>query len=228
MKLMHGMPSSDPLTAPLVKPPTLAEFRAEYKKADDFCSEVQTIHNAAGEPAINELRNAGQHLLAALSNDLKSLDGANMISALNHARRACYEASEAGIIFCIEIINKFQDDYREIVITDVVGDYVNHMTSADNAIKMLQSGRQENFNRDQDHSDRMDAFRDLAKICQILTVGRNELNKIVARKRSEANRWVLGIIVAIVGGLLTVPSTLDWLDAHDIINFFPSVPPKSN
>src|SRR5215218_8252570 len=105
------------------KSPTLADLRTEFDRAEEFCLEVQNFVDKAGIPAINELRNVGHHLLRAMDNAGQITSQQELNAAVSHSRRACYEASEAGILTALQVIKKFKDDYATIEIGDVVPNY---------------------------------------------------------------------------------------------------------
>ena len=66
-------------------------------------------------PAVNELRYAGFHASKALT-----LDGDDQKeayeSAERHCRRACYDAIDVQIQYCLCECRRFQNDYRLVLI----------------------------------------------------------------------------------------------------------------
>jgi hypothetical protein len=185
---------------------TLSQFRAEYQKADDFCQEVTSFVDEAGIPALNELRNAGHHLLRALDDGGNVIEMDDLIAARNHARRASYEACEAGNLFALGIIAKFKEDYATIPVDGTVPDYTGLLKKAKAAQKSVEQGRQNGFDRADDHTVRIDAFRKLRECAETLELAREEMNKkidpaSVARK----TLWIaiFGIIVAIAIAIWT-------------------------
>ena len=79
----------------------VASLRAEYERADRLAADVQTFRAEASIPANNELRYAGKHLLDATTDEGAVDDEASLVSAVNHCRRASYEAVEAGILHAL-------------------------------------------------------------------------------------------------------------------------------
>jgi hypothetical protein len=156
---------------------TLSQFRAEYQKADDFCQEVTSFVDEAGIPALNELRNAGHHLLRALDDGGNVIEMDDLIAARNHARRASYEACEAGNLFALGIIAKFKEDYATIPVDGTVPDYTGLLKKAKAAQKSVEQGRQNGFDRADDHTVRIDAFRELRGCADTLELAREEMNK---------------------------------------------------
>lgn len=177
---------------------SIADFRTEYLKADVFCQEVQGFLNLAGVPAVNELRNAGKHLLSSLGDDGQIISQVELGAGIGHSRKACYEAYEAGILVALEIIQKFREDYSTTTIGSTVSNYPNILQRAHNAQKSVEQGRHPEFDRTIDHTRRMEAFRELRECAELLMVGREEMNKKVASERRKARLVMLGIVVAIL------------------------------
>lgn len=181
---------------------TLSQFRTEYLKADEFCQEVQSFWDEAGIPALNELRNAGKHFLCSLDDIGAVTEESELIAAINHARRAAYEAYEAGILFALEIIAKFKEDYETIPVEGAVPDYTGLLKKANAAKKSIEAGRQNGFDRTSDHTARMAAFRELRECAETLEIAREEMNKKVdAAGFSRKALWVaiIGIVVSLTG-----------------------------
>jgi hypothetical protein len=201
---MKSTPKSAKLPSPSksVNIVTLSQFRAEYQKADDFCQEVTSFIDAAGIPAINELRNAGHHLLRALDDDGKVKDIDDLIAARNHARRASYEACEAGNLFALGIIAKFKEDYATISVDGTVPDYTGLLKKAKAAQKSVEQGRQNGLDRADDHTVRIDAFRELRECAETLELAREEMNKkIDPASFARKTLWIgiVAIVVAVIG-----------------------------
>lgn len=183
---------------------TITDYRSEYGRADILLQEVQSFRNKAGLPAIIELRNAGHHLLRAIDDDGTLISEAELLSAVNHARRACYEATETGIIFAVALVRKFQDDYRSIPVSSIVPDYVSRIRRCQEALRLLEVGRRPDFDRDGDHQDRIDVFREIRPFCDDLDAAREEANKHVAAARVARRRFILQITIATIALAATV------------------------
>ena len=158
----------------------LRKLRKEYETADELIKEVQSFTRKAGIPAINELRYMGHHLL------LSSGDGTDpedeLRKAIGHCQRAAYEAAEAGTLAVLDEVDIFRRDYKSVVVTDVVGDYLAILKHADQCQVELRKARQEGHDRDVDYARLMDAFRSVKGHCTTLNYAREELNKkIISR-----------------------------------------------
>jgi hypothetical protein len=202
---------------------TVAEVRSEYERADLFCGEVQSFSAKAGIPAINELRNAGKHLFEALGDEGQIVDQSQLQAAFGHSRRAAYEAYEAGILTALAIIAKFKTDYEAIVISQAVPDWREILLKAHRCQKAVEDGRQRAFDREGDHTSRMEAFRELRDLCESLELSRDEANKLVEAKQLDDRRHarslslrILGILLAVVSIIFGVPAFMDWLSAKHL------------
>lgn len=189
---------------------TIAEFRDEYRKADLFCQEVQSFVDSAGIPAINELRNAGQHLIAAIDDQGAVRSQIDLNAGTAHCRRACYEAYEMGILTALLIIKKFKDDYRTVTVGATVPDYAEIQVAAQEAQRAVEVGRHPEFDRAQDHTHRMDAFRQLRRCAERLTVARDEMNKKIDAQRGAVLEGARNLKIAVIGLLIGIVSLLGW------------------
>jgi hypothetical protein len=105
-----------------------------FAKAEQCIKDIE--HNSEGLdiPSINELRYFGWHLLKALTkNNLEELN-----KAKNHAKRAIFDACEAQIVSNLTAIEKFQDDYRIVNVSEVLRNYSDLMVSAETAKVFIQ------------------------------------------------------------------------------------------
>lgn len=206
---MRNLPSSGMKSSPTKvvvadNLPSLADLRTEYDRAEEFCLEVQNFVDKAGIPAINELRNAGHHLLRAMDDAGNITCQQELNSAVSHARRACYEASEAGILTALHVIKKFKDDYADVEIGDIVPDYNKNLASAAKALRLIEKGRQARAKHVEDFDVRMGVFRELREFCDLLDVSRDEMNKRVAVQRSDFRRFVLNALLAVLAILVSI------------------------
>lgn len=77
--------------------------------------------------AINELRYAGHHLLRGLAaQESGSAEKAEQEfqDAEDHCNRAMYEASEAGIGYLCRLYRIFEEDYKDLSLTETIPEYV--------------------------------------------------------------------------------------------------------
>ena len=121
--------------------PSISELTESYETADRFTREVAQLRSAVAVPANNELRYAGHHLLQALDGKEQISKADQVRRAKNHCDRAMYDAAEAGILYAIDEIGRFQDDYKGVVVSRVVEDYPKVRALAVGAQATLAQGR---------------------------------------------------------------------------------------
>ena len=180
-------------------------LREEYDIADKVMKEVQAFVDDAGIPAINELRYAGYHLLNTLipANGEASAQE-ELLRAINHCKRATYEASEMGLLTAFDKITDFKSDYQQVVVSQVVPDWTEILTKCDSYRDAITGARQTGDDRSIDHTKFRDAFVELVGVCRRLDHARDELNKLIEQKRTDAKRFVFAIILTILGIVLAI------------------------
>ena len=173
-------------------------LQAEYDKADNLVRRVQDFRRRAGIPAINELRYAGYHLVSALSENDEQDKESHLVSAINHCRRASYEAAEAGVMTALDRIMIFKEDYRLVTITDCIPDWIEILDRCDQYKNALARSRNKGDDRSEDYENHMDAFDYLVTICRRLDVAREEMNKKIIFQTTETRRFLLKAVLAVV------------------------------
>lgn len=174
----------------------LSDLRVEFDQADEFTRKVQAFKKKASVPAQNELRNAGYHILYAISDKESSTDD-QLIKAINHCRRASYEAAEAGVIACLILINVFKDDYKDVVISEVVPNWSDILVSCKDCQDKLSASRQKGDDRSVDYKIHMEAFDQLSKYCILLDAARDDLNKKIKIQVSGSRRFIINCSLVI-------------------------------
>lgn len=182
-----------------------SRLRSEYDIADKVMKDVQAFVEEAGIPAINELRYAGYHLLNAVSPlDAEASSSDELTRAVNHCKRATYEASEAGLLTAFGKISEFKADYQQVVVSSVVQDWTEILTKCDSYRDRITEARQTGVDRTIDHTKFRDAFLDLVAVCRRLDHARDELNKQIQQKQVDARRFIVTTVLAVLGVLITL------------------------
>ena len=174
------------------------EFESEYDSADELCKQVQLFRQEAGIPAINEMRYAGYHLRQALSANAQIGDIDQLRKAKSHAQRACYEAAEAGLVLALKEIHLFRDDYKTVVVTGDIKDYVDILTKSQEAQRRLGVARQTGDNQTLDHIKHKELFVYLSQAANTLHAARPEINKRMLETRTARKRWIATTTVAVL------------------------------
>lgn len=186
-------------------PEDLVRLREEYDMADKVMKQVQAFVDEAGIPAVNELRYAGYHLLNSLVplNDKTSAQD-ELTRAINHCKRATYEASEMGILTAFDKVSMFKSDYSQVVVSQVVPDWQQILTKCDLCRDEITSARQTGDDRSIDHGRFRDSFIELVGICRRLDHARDDLNNLIEVKRTEARRFSVNFVLAIVALVVAI------------------------
>lgn len=174
-----------------------SEFIAAYDHADALCKRVQLFREEAGIPAINEIRYAGYHLRLSINNDGHIADQDQLRKAKAHAQRACYEAAEAGLVLALKEINLFRQNYKDVIVTGDIKDYIQIITKAAEAKRRLGAKRQLGDGQLLDHEKHGELFEFLSGAAEMLHAARPEINKRMRETRTVARRWKVTTVIAL-------------------------------
>lgn len=177
----------------------VAELRRLYEMADCFAREIAEFRAEVSIPAHNQLRYAGHHFLQAINDDIVLVDEEQPRRAKNHCERAMYEAAEAGIISALDSIRAFRQDYKDIVVSDVLGGYTEKIVLAKKAQDLLARGRADQRSAVARVSEYMNTFRELRAAAETLEAARDDLNAKVMAQVRETRRFALRLFVTILG-----------------------------
>lgn len=118
----------------------LDEVSLLFHKAEKKMKYVELLGEGLSIPAINELRYAGCHIARAWGDqveDKKALEEANR--AIKHVKRANYDACEIGILYYLEYLRQFQEDYRLVEIPTIFPGYLDLCKFSDDVKEMVIS-----------------------------------------------------------------------------------------
>lgn len=174
-------------------------LRQEYDLADRTAKKVQKFVRLAGVPAINELRYVAHHLVNTVMPATPNVDTEKELQrAINHCKRATYEASEAGILFAFDRIAEFKEDYRSVVISSVVPDWSDILALCETVTRRIAETREAGEDRTPDHTDFERLFDQLVTVCNRLDKARDDMNKLVDKERRDARRFVWMLVPTVV------------------------------
>lgn len=180
-----------------VEEPTIESLLAEYDNADKLAQEVQKFRREAGVAAFNELRYAGFHLLQYCATNPPSR--LELVRAINHSKRAAYEASEGGILAALKVVKRFQEDYKDTVVEPHVKDWPSKLKRCDEIVERLPRLRSDDEHLPHDHATAMQAYRDVKAIASETDYARPEINKQIAKEQRTSRHLVTGMILAAAG-----------------------------
>jgi len=190
-----------------VKSEDASEWHKLFAEAEKRIKEIEHADEGLDIPAINELRYAAFHLLEILtSSPAKQAAHAPKLTA--HLQRAIYDASEALISLQLKELKTFQEDYRLIVVSDVVKNYQELMQQAEEASSLIKGNQRSREGRETYYSDALQHVDTLKKTNIILRAARDELNKKLTLHRRDSRRWLIGTVIAAVAATVGLAKLL--------------------
>ncbi|MDR2705823.1 MAG: hypothetical protein LBC02_08610 [Planctomycetaceae bacterium] len=169
-----------------------------HLKSAEYFIQIGTIEGEILIPAINELRYAGYHAACAIA---PSLSEAEKIEAYNkaiaHCERANYDSLDALFCYHIKECKIFKDDYKLVVVSNVIPNYIDQSRCIENIIKECkqQKDKKSRFQCIEKH------ISIIADISEQWSNSREELNKILRKTKKELLNMLLNkisLIVAII------------------------------
>ncbi len=103
---------------------SLSEISELFSIAEEKIKLTQNLAGELGFPAINQLRYVAFHLLRAETAVDIDVKNEEYRKAKNHCERAIYDAVESGIIYYLDKIRDFKEDYATVIIPEVLPDYI--------------------------------------------------------------------------------------------------------
>ncbi|MCY4595136.1 MAG: hypothetical protein OXC19_10105 [Bryobacterales bacterium] len=184
---------------------------SQYDTAESFIKAVEARQSGVSLPAVNQLRYAGHHLLRGLANENDEVYEKGLNDAVDHCQRAMYEASEAGIIYYLDLLKAFGEDYSEIPLGDAAPVHMRAKKLAGEVVNTLSQGRLNRESAEHQASEYMGMFEKLSEVVEDLELHRDELDKVLRSHAQEARRfllqtafWIVMPIIAVAGVLVTI------------------------
>ena len=176
----------------------IQNLELSFNQADSLVKEVEDFIGEAGIPALNEMRNAGYHLAhSILLDDCKFCDN-QITSATNHCKRACYEASEAGIVVSLLKFREFRNDYKTLVVSEILKEWPQIQKDFEQSQKDINRVKG-TADRSADYEARMDVFRKVKNHCETMNVARDDLNAKIQEGINSTRKFILGSLITICG-----------------------------
>lgn len=223
----------------------LRELALAFAEAEVRLKRTEITSRKTPSAVINELRYAGCHLLRAVcpavlvpdeaeeDQDHDSVHSSNTSDtevrrAIDHCKRAKYDAIEFDTIVCLERCDEFIEEYRQIIADDIPG-LPEALRGARSAQATILEARNDNSRRGE-YLDELDkncavvlrAYDALDALRPILNAKRErlaennlkaELDKantatVEARSKAHAYRmWLVGIVVAVIAAAAALATT---------------------
>lgn len=182
------------------------ELERRYREADKLAKEVENFRDEAVIPALNELRNAGRHLIDCISPDGQIKANGQYRAALSHCDRATYEAAEAGILTCANIVRVYRSTFANVPISRYVPQYPEIRAEVAAALRELELGRSPEVDPATRSEEYMSHFRNLRERCDLLEGAQDDLclaqaefRATEATERTLTWRFYVGTTIAVIG-----------------------------
>ena len=177
-----------------------------FRQAECAIKMAEELHAHIPFSAINELRYAGRHLTEWLAQKGEE----ELDKAVRHCRRATYDAHEAQLLYYLEEIRKFKNDYRNIVISEVVASYGEILHEIRQAQDEINRMRNADMDKAELYRQLAGYVAPIARNCLLLDSHREELNKKIRKERLQ----VVTCWAAIIGAALAFASFVLYQAAH--------------
>lgn len=177
----------------------IKEIRSLFDQAEGYMKSLEHI-DGLYIPTVNQLRYAARHLIDFMTedNDVEELE-----KARRHCQRALYDACDAHIQYHINEACMFEEDYKDIEVSDLFPEYRNLVKAKNDAIKFLETGRNQDGRAEMYRQ--AESFKtNLETITAELPLARDELNRRVAARRKSAIEANIATITGIVGLLIGI------------------------
>ena len=183
-------------------PPQVVPLKLAYKKAEDALHSLGIDGSGADIASVNELRYAGNHLLQALTaSDQGSVDD-QLQRALRHCERALYDAYDGAVYYRLTQFKLFREDYRKVVISNIIPDYITLVKTMNRAKATLETARTESEDRADYYMEVESQYPAIVDATETLEAAREELNKKVEEQRGEKRSKLVTVAIAVFSALV--------------------------
>ena len=172
-----------------------------FSNAEDKIKKIEHLAGGVIIPAVNQLRYAGQHLVRTLNGNGDSKE--ELRQAVNHCKRASFDACEAGLLYCLKLFMQFQDDYRKVSIIPILPDWLDYCALAREAQNLIQISQDDRI-KSYENAERV--LDNLIEIIAKLPDAREELNKNLVSERRTYRVIYYTLIFTVIGVLIAVMS----------------------
>jgi hypothetical protein len=174
------------------------------KNAEYFIRD-KTIEGGVLIPAINELRYAGYHAAQVLAPTISEAEKIEEYKkAIAHCERACFDSLDAQLQFCLRECKTFSNDYKLVVISRVIPNYIDNRTLIEN----IKDDLKKQSNKESRWQCIEKYLNEVSNISKQWNNAREELNKIL--KEAVDKRWhdTVKLLCTVIGLLLVGITTI--------------------
>lgn len=179
------------------------EVTALFEKAEARIKRLEVLYSEGlSFHPVNQLRYAGFHITGVLKTNDPTEQEEQWKRARRHCQRAIYDASEMALVFCINEIDGFQEDYGKVDITPTVTNYLEIVEKTREAQFLIQTTDHESREEKYDECDQ--CFEELKPLVNRLNDARPELNKRLSNQRTGLFWAAAGVGVGMIAILVSI------------------------
>lgn len=187
----------------------LKDIETLFKQAENKIKNLEEISSQGVLiPSINQLRYAGYHIVRAVNNKETSTE--ELSSVIRHIKRAIYDADEAIVIFYLESIKEFKENYlTNSFTTSVLPNYIEILANTEQANQEIQLNKENNYNsREEYYKGCEPHIQKLAKyvlqLNQAIPVIAVKTQEREEQKKQEDRKFITNIGFSVLAILITV------------------------
>lgn len=184
----------------------LEDYSKLFSDAEVQIKKTEILDKEIVIPAINQLRYAGYHIAQWIKNNKET----EINKAINHCKRAYYDGKEVGLIFLLEKIQQFNDDFSKNPITmSVLPDYPKIIVRAQNAADSLENVKKNHYQTryeiyktcDQYYEELKNIIKELKVAEPIIVNQTQEKNRIEIK---DTRRFIISTAISLIVILITI------------------------
>ena len=187
----------------------LNDIRLAFRAAEAAMTEVSFLWSGLLTPAVNELRYAGMHILVGLHSADSDASKLQFEDALDHCRRAEYDAWDAGLVWVYEEYDGFLKDTRSLIVSDVIQNWSEVKVDLEQTLRRFNETRKTE-GRERLYDDIRGSYARLKNYVDVLNASRDDLTKQEKKKNLTLGLTWAGIIIGLPSSLLAVMLILSY------------------
>ena len=118
--------------------------------------------------------------------------------AIRHSERALYEAYDGAIFFLLVEFQKFKEDYRNVVVSEIIDNFIELEQTMKRAKQFLERARTQSVERADYYQEIQEIYPSIVSVVETLDAARDELNK----KRVKSRRFWVTPAAILTSGIL--------------------------
>lgn len=188
-----------------------SEFAKRYFEAESCIKHYELEESELIIPAINQLRYAGHHYAKSIALEEDEQKRSQLKKAINHCKRACYDAKEAILMASLEQIDNFFNEFETSeFLEQELPEYREIWSSSINAKEKIQEIRRDLYEDRDSMFELLDPFINKLNQQGIKTIplAANRLAVKHAQKdeadKKQTRKFLMNFGLVILGILITL------------------------